>query len=532
MRRNVLVLLLLVLSLSSCKFFKAKKLMARDTTITHLTSFNSIFLDSVHVDSFLLQHPEFEAFTEQFHDFYTHRNYEYAWFDSSGLAEQAHNFINLQNSYITDFADSSIFNPVLEDLFQNLLIGKIRPAMGEPKVILAELLLTGQFFRYAAKVYKGSDIDAAKLGWYIPRKKIDLTVLLDSTLKSQLAEGAPLVPGNSQYKKLQEQVARYLVLEKQFPKDKISPVKKSLKKGDSVYALTQIKQRLQLLGDMPGSDTSQLFDSTLENATKVFQRRMGLTEDGVIGNKMIAELNTPISWRIRQLLVNMERVRWMPAERGSRFILVNIPEYKLHVMDSGRQVMDMNVIVGTTANNTVIFTGNLKYVVFSPYWNVPASIVRKEMLPAISRNRNYLARNNMEITGYSGGLPEIRQKPGPTNALGLVKFLFPNNFNIYLHDTPNRELFSLTTRSFSHGCIRISEPKKMAEYLLQEDQRWTSDTIDSAMHLAKEKWVTLNRTVPVYVVYFTAWVDRNGQLNFRNDIYKHDAKMAEKLFTR
>eukprot|EP01136_Pigoraptor_vietnamica_P022225 Opistho-1_new@73124 len=129
---------------------------------------------------------------------------------------------------------------------------------------------------------------------------------------------------------------------------------------------------------------------------------MGLTEDGVIGNKMITELNTPISWRIRQLLVNMERVRWMPAERGSRFILVNIPEYKLHVMDSGRQVMDMNVIVGTAANNTVIFSGNLKYVVFSPYWNVPSSIVKKEMLPAISRNRNYLSRNNMEITGYSG----------------------------------------------------------------------------------------------------------------------------------
>eukprot|EP01136_Pigoraptor_vietnamica_P022231 Opistho-1_new@73133 len=134
---------------------------------------------------------------------------------------------------------------------------------------------------------------------------------------------------------------------------------------------------------------------------------MGLTEDGVIGNKMITELNTPISWRIRQLLVNMERVRWMPAERGSRFILVNIPEYKLHVMDSGRQVMDMNVIVGTAANNTVIFSGNLKYVVFSPYWNVPSSIVKKEMLPAISRNRNYLSRNNMEITGYSGGLPHV-----------------------------------------------------------------------------------------------------------------------------
>lgn len=491
-----------------------------------------MFLDSVQVDSFLLQHPEFGSFTEQFRDFYTHRNYEYAWFDSLGLAEQAHNFINLQNSYMADFADSSLYNPELEELFQNLHPGKIRPTMRAPKVVQAELLLTGQFFRYAAKVYKGSELDAAKLGWYIPRKKIDLTALLDSTLRTQLAEGEPLVPASAQYRKLQEQMTRYFTLEKQYPKNTIPPVKRSFRKGDTSYLLTQIKQRLQLLGDMPDSDTTNLFDTLLENAAKVFQHRMGLTEDGVIGNKMIAELNTPISWRIRQLLVNMERVRWMPAERGGRFILVNIPEYKLHVMDSGQQVMDMNVIVGTAANNTVIFTGNLKYVVFSPYWNVPSSIVRKEILPAISRNRNYLTRNNMEITGYSGGIPEIRQKPGATNALGLVKFLFPNNFNIYLHDTPNRDLFSLSNRSFSHGCIRISEPKKMAEYLLRDDSSWTSETIDSAMHLAKEKWVTLNRTVPVYVVYFTAWVDREGLLNFRNDIYGHDTKMAEKLFTR
>jgi murein L,D-transpeptidase YcbB/YkuD len=188
------------------------------------------------------------------------------------------------------------------------------------------------------------------------------------------------------------------------------------------------------------------------------------------------------------------------------------------------------VIVGTAANSTVIFNGNLKYVVFSPYWNVPESIVKKEIIPSIKRNANYIAKNNMEITGYSGGVPNVRQKPGPANSLGLVKFLFPNNYNIYFHDTPNRDLFTQANRSFSHGCIRLGEPKKFAEYMLRNDSTWTSDAIEKAMHLAKEKWVTVKKSVPVFIVYFTAWVDKDGLLNFRKDIYGHDEKMGEKLF--
>lgn len=532
MRRIFLGITFLLLVFCSCKYFTPNHAVARDTTVTPANSFNPVFLDSATVDSFLAKHPEFADFTTQFRNFYHQRNYEYAWFDTTGLAEQAHNFLNLQNSYITDFSDSSFYNKLLEELFEDMHIRKAKPSMGEPKVLQAELLLTGQFFRYAAKVFKGSDLDARQLGWYIPKKKINLTALLDSSLKTAQAEGAQFVIVNPQYHKLQEQLGKYLALEKQYPKDSITPLKKPLKTGDTAYRITQIKQRLQLLGDMPAGNTSHLFDSSLTAAVKIFQQRMGLATDGVIGSRMIAELNVSLSDRIRQILVNIERVRWMPAERGSNFVLVNIPEFKLHVIDSGRQVMEMNVIVGKAANNTVIFTSNLKYVVFSPYWNVPPSITRNEILPAIRRNSHYLARNNMEITSYSGGLPEIRQRPGPTNALGLVKFLFPNNYNIYLHDTPNKELFSMANRSFSHGCIRISEPRKFAEYLLRDDPSWTSEKIDSAMHLSKEKWVNINKPIPVYVVYFTAWVDAEGKLNFRNDLYKHDEKMAEKLFVK
>jgi murein L,D-transpeptidase YcbB/YkuD len=320
-------------------------------------------------------------------------------------------------------------------------------------------------------------------------------------------------------------------LEKKELPDTIAKLKKSLKEGDSAAVVPAIKKRLNLLQDDVFASYNSVVDEALVNAAKKYQRTNGLADDGVIGNKMIAELNVPVKKRIQQILVNMERARWMPVERGKNFALVNIPEFKLHVFENGKQQFEMKVIVGSAAHNTVIFTAQLKYIVFSPYWNVPASITRNEIVPAIRRNSNYISKNNMEVTGYVNGLPEIRQKPGPHNALGLVKFLFPNSFNIYLHDTPGKHLFEQTGRGFSHGCIRIAEPKKFAEYLLRDDrQTYTSEAIDSLMNLGKEKWVPLKKPIPVFLVYFTAWVDAEGVLNFRNDFYGHDKKMAAKLF--
>ena len=185
----------------------------------------------------------------------------------------------------------------------------------------------------------------------------------------------------------------------------------------------------------------------------------------------------------------------------------------------------MNIVVGSTAHNTVIFTGTLKYIVFSPYWNVPPSILKKEILPAIKRNKNYLAAHNMEWNGNG-----VRQKPGPNNSLGLVKFLFPNAYNIYLHDTPAKSLFGEDRRAFSHGCIRLSEPPRLARFLLRNDSNWDSLKIVRAMNARKEQYVTVKETVPVYIGYFTAWVDREGKLNFRDDIYGHDQKMAARMF--
>ncbi|MDE3145339.1 MAG: L,D-transpeptidase family protein [Bacteroidota bacterium] len=510
------------------------KIINRDTSITKKTSFNNLFLDSIQVEDFLNGQPEFKKFEQQYFDFYKQRNYEYAWFDTSGLAEQSHNFINLLNSTISDLEDSSLYNASLFQLYKNFITGSLHHQK-QTDVAKTELLFTGQFFAYAAKVYKGSDIDASELGWYIPRKKVDLTALLDSSLKTKAIAPDQYAPLNTQYKQLQNYLVKYFELDKQTAGvwDSIpAPTKLLLKKGDSSIIITQIKKRFQLLDETNSIDTSAKFDSILVAAVKKFQRRMGLSIDGVIGAKMIQELNVPVKQRIKQLLVNMERVRWMPAEKDTNYVVVNIPEFKMHVYDSGKLAFDMNVIVGKTTNNTVIFNGNLKYIVFSPYWNVPPSIVQKEILPGIRKNKNYLQKNDMEITGNSGGLPVVRQKPGANNSLGLVKFLFPNTYDIYLHDTPNHELFNVSNRTFSHGCIRIGEPKKFAQYLLRADTAttWKSSVIDSSMHLQKERWVTLKKTIPVFVVYFTAWVDKNGILNFRKDIYGHDKKMSEKLF--
>jgi murein L,D-transpeptidase YcbB/YkuD len=222
----------------------------------------------------------------------------------------------------------------------------------------------------------------------------------------------------------------------------------------------------------------------------------------------------------------------MPREPQSNRIVANIPEFKLHVFEDSGKVFDIDIVVGTAANKTVIFNDLLKYVVFSPYWNIPRSIVRKEILPAMQRDRRYLARMNMEKTGFSNGLPVIRQKPGKANALGKVKFIFPNSYNIYFHDTPSKSLFERKKRAFSHGCIRLAEPRKLAEYLLRNQPQWTTDTIGRLMNSTKETWVTLNEPIPVVITYFTAWVSNDGMLNFRDDIYGHDRKLAERLFTQ
>ena len=525
-----LIFIFTVFLLYACNSSDQQNVVKRDTTINILTSFNNLFLDSVKLQQFLHQNKQFKNFKNQFEDFYRQRNYEYAWFDSSGPGEQASHFINLLNNTISNLRDSSLYNKKLYDLYKGFSDTSTKHR--EEEVLNTELFLTGQFFNYANQMYNGTDSDVVALGWFIPRKKVDLTALLDSVIVTKNKEADEFAPLNDQYKKLQSFIPVYFQLQKT-KWDSISKPLKALHQGDRNKIIRSVKKRLNKLGDLEVKDSSSVYDTALFNAVKSFQKRMGLSVDGVIGAQLIDELNVKPAKRIQQIFVNLERMRWMPPENdSSRRIFVNIPEYKMYVYDSGKLSFTMNVIVGTAANSTVIFSGDLKYIVFSPYWKVPPKIVRTEILPAMQRDTGYFRRNNMERTGGPDTLPSIRQKPGPGNSLGQVKFLFPNNYDIYFHDTPNRELFSASNRSFSHGCIRVGDPKHLAQFLLQNDTAWNDLRIDTSMNNTKETWVLLQKPVPVVIGYFTAWVDKNGLLNFRKDIYGHDEKLADKLFLK
>lgn len=245
----------------------------------------------------------------------------------------------------------------------------------------------------------------------------------------------------------------------------------------------------------------------------------------------IADLNIPVEERLQQILINMNRMRWIPTETNytGRAILVNIPEFKLHMYENGKPVWDMDVIVGKEVHGTTLFSGNLNTIVFSPYWNIPTSIVRNEILPKMKKNSNYLARNNMEIVS-EGNIPTIRQKPRASNSLGRVKFLFPNSHNIYMHDSPAKSLFNTDKRTYSHGCIRLKEPAKMAQYLLSDTAKWNAEKVKEAMNANSEKFVRLKESVPVMITYFTAWVSGEDGMNFREDIYGHDERAAAKMF--
>lgn len=534
-RLNILVFFTAIIFLTQCKNVEVKPIK-RDTSITSKISFNTLFFDTSALYTFL-DSVKIENVNQrqQIINFYQKRNFQFAWFDTSGLAEQAKSFMNLQADYIFKNRDSSLFNSTLHQFFDNVSSPTFKSENNFTQILETELLLTRQFFIYANKVYKGSDINTDELDWFIPRKKLSVSNILDSLIKNKGKRTEQYEPLNKQYRLLENALVNYYDIQKKYQWDSLIATQKKYQPGDSLPIISEIKKRLFALGDLLKDDESNIYDTSLKNAVHQFQHRHGLYEDGVIGSNTLLEINRPIKERIQQILVNMERARWLPEESDENYISVNIPEFKLNVYENKKLHFSMNVVVGSVANSTVVFNGNLKYVVFSPYWNVPESIVKNEIVPNIKKNSNYLKKENMETTGYrSDSLPIIRQKSGANNSLGYVKFLFPNSHSIYFHDTPSRHLFSSTKRNFSHGCIRISEPFKLAKYLLRNDSLWNKadSTINNAMHLGKEKWVTLKESVPVYIKYFTAWVDKEGVLNFRDDIYKHDLKMKEKLFNR
>jgi murein L,D-transpeptidase YcbB/YkuD len=524
-------LLILFFVLGGCKRNEANVTSTtRDTTINQANAFSELTLDSTRLEKFITEQNIDDSAASQMRNFYNSRNYHFAWFTKDGLAEQARAFWNLHNSYINNTKDSSLMNNRLHEQMELLTNEEPLEDSRDNSIIETELQLTEHFFKYAHYAYAGK-IDPKELQWHIPRKKVNAVKLLDSLVANKGKDVEQWEPVSIAYRAISKELTRYYNIEKAGGWGEIlSGKKKNFKLGDSAFVIRQVKQRLYTTGDYKTIDTTSRFTRSLVTAVKQAQKRFGFKTNGIIDKTFIKELNVPVAKRIEQILINMERMRWMPKQPEGTRIVTNIPEFKLQVYEGPREIFNMDVVVGKFGHNTVVFNDQLKYVVFSPYWNIPRSIVQNEIQPAMAQNSNYLERNNMEQTGFNNGLPVIRQKPGGNNALGLVKFIFPNSYNIYFHDTPSKGLFNRANRAFSHGCIRVAQPKKLAKYLLQDQREWTDQRIDDAMNAAEEKWVTLKETVPVFISYFTAWVDNDGLLNFRNDIYGHDKKMAERLF--
>ena len=480
--------------------------------------------DSTALVVFLKKYPDFKAYSAQIQKFYRGRNYHYAWFENDKLIEQAGNLTNR----VLNISNEGVYKPVpyhnvLDSLRQdNIIANPTRDTLNTD----IELMLTSEYFAFANLVWRGMSKEVSTSSkWYLPRKKVAYGKFLDSVLKAP-EQKAFHEPIHRQYELLKKYLKKYRDLDARHNWAPIAIKTKSVKQGDSSLAVVAIKKRLKSLGDYKGDTLSPIFNKELTASVKAFQQYHGLFVNGIVTKATIDEMNVPLKSRIQQIIVNMERSRWLPVSVKGDYLAVNIPEFILRVFNGDSLIWKTTVVVGKTANQTTVFYGEMRYVVFSPYWNVPISIVRKEIQPAIKKDRGYIKRHNMEITGYSNGLPKVRQKPGENNSLGLVKFLFPNSFNIYLHDTPSKSLFGESSRAFSHGCIRVKDPAKLAVFLLKDTKEWNPQTIDKAMHSGKEKYVNLKPTVPVFIAYLTAFVSRDGELNFRKDIYKFDDKLA------
>ena len=409
-----------------------------------------------------------------------------------------------------------------------------------------DVWLTYLYLQYASDLSGGvADLSRADSKWQIRDKKVDpLEQLTQALGQGQVARSLDeLTPKHAQYTRLRDAFAKYRDIEQHGGWPAV-PSDLKLKPGQQNASVPLLARRLAVTGDFTGTvnDADTVYGPELQEALKRFQRRHGLEPDGAVSAATIAQLNVPAERRVQQIALNLERWRWLPADLGERHILVNIPEYRLEVWDHGQVPVSMRVVVGKKDTPTPIFNDEMTHIVFAPYWNVPADIAKNETVPHALRDPAFLQRTNMEVLDKNGtpvdpasidlgnvSAYRFRQKPGASNSLGLVKFMFPNQFNVYLHDTPAESLFARATRSFSHGCVRLEQPEALAKYVLADQPAWTPERISEAMHGGQEKAVKLTRSLPVYLGYWTARISADGILQFRDDLYGVDARQLTLL---
>ena len=489
-------------------------------------SVSDIPLDSALIAPFFKTYPTLKKYEKDLVEIYRNYNFNYIWFDEKGIVEYA----NSLYSKVLDIEDEGIsstfpFQRNIDDIFKD----NIKNAREHPE---AELLLTSLYLFYVDEVYKGIDHKTTKnIGWLLPRKKVNYTTLLDSIISDYKLLNEDSLVLFSQYYKLRDALKQYRAIEQNGGWIPIELEKdhKAYKPNDSSKVIQQIRDRLFITGEIKQNSQSNIYDAELVDAIKIFQLHNGYKPDSVILTEHIEAMNVPVGEYIKTIVVNMERCRWISPEffKAEEFIFVNIPSYRMNFIRGGNTEFDSPVVVGDEMTETVIFAGKMSYIVFSPYWNLPKSIIEKEVKPGIEKNKNYLKSHNME---WNNG--EVRQLPGKNNSLGLVKFMFPNSNDIYLHDSPAKSLFNKEDRALSHGCVRVGKARELALLILKEDKGWSPEKIDAAMNAGKESVYTLKSKIPVYIGYFTAWVDEQGQINFYKDIYERDDRLATLLFYR
>ena len=403
-----------------------------------------------------------------------------------------------------------------------------------------DLQLTAAVLQLGSHVATGR-LDPAVIDrrWNARRQTPDLAAALTNAVGAEPSNFLDSVrPVHPEYQALQKALAS---LHGQAQSGWATVPRTITRPGQSHVSVVALRQRLAAAGYLAAAHATESprFDAEVVAAVRRFQEHHALPPTGALDQSTLEAMNVPIDTRIAQVVLNLERWRWLPDDLGERHFLVNIPQFHLIAREQGVPVMDIRVVVGKPGNETPTFTDEMTQVVFSPYWNIPETIALEETAPAIARDPNYLARNNMEVVSASGrvvaaneipwddedalrGL-SFRQRPGATNALGFVKFLFPNEHNVYIHDTPADALFSRIGRAFSHGCVRVEEPEKLAQYVLRDRPEWTPEAILTAMRAGEEQHVKLNAPIPVHIVYFTAWVDASGGMHFLRDVYGYDA---------
>lgn len=496
----------------------------RDESITAANAYSDLFLDSAAVGNFIQSQKIDDSTAQLLRNFYTVRNDQFAWFTSKGLTEQGRSFWSLYSNGGDSASERSNDKSLKEQMDSIIQRDTMQIAQADSNYVRTELMLTERLIRYSGK--GNGIINRNNLYSLVPRKKTDPMELADSILNKQ--KDSSLFANNKMYGAMKQQLAVYYNAAKNGGWQPISSA--GLKKGSASPAVIALKKRLQATNNYSSGDTTNIYSDSLVTAVKDVQQRFGLAPSGTVNDSLVQALNVPAQERLQQVLLNMNRLAWMPPATESNRIEVNIPSQMLYAYEGNNKVFEMPVIVGKEGTSTVAFSGNINKVVFNPSWNVPESIVKNEIMPAMKKDANYLKKKNMEIVSQNDSVPVIKQLPGKDNALGRVKFLFPNSYDIYLHDTPDKSLFNRKDRTLSHGCIRVADAEKLAAYLLRNHSEWTPAKVRDAMNGGKEQTITVPNE-PVNISYLSAWVDGTGKINFRNDVYGRDKDVMARLFT-